>query len=140
MYKVAVTPAMTYGAETGAITKAQENKLNTTEMRKLRWACGQTLLDHVENREMRGRAKVTELHRKIQEKKLRWYEHILRRDEEHVISRATNMKVEGRRKHGRPRRKWMDCVREDLEEKQLSTEDAADRLRWKRVAANGDPA
>ena len=49
VYKVAVRPAITYGAETGAIKKAQEKKLNTTEMRMLRWACGQTLLDHVEN-------------------------------------------------------------------------------------------
>ena len=50
------------------------------------------------------------------------------------------MKVEGRRKQGRPRRKWMDYVREDLEEKQLRTEDAADRLRWKRMTTNCDPA
>ena len=93
----------------------------------------------MEKREIRRR-KVTEMHRKIQEKRLRWYGHILRRDEDHIIRRATNMKVEGRRKQGQPRRKWMDCVREDLEENQLRTEDAADRLRWKHVAANGDPA
>ena len=45
-------------------------------------------------------------------------------------TRAANMKVERRREQGRPRRKWMGCVREDLEEKQLIMEDAADRLRW----------
>ena len=92
------------------------------------------------HREVRGRTKATEMHRKIQEKRLRWYGYILRRDEDHIISRATNMKVERRRKQGRPRRKWMDCVREDLEEKQSRTEDAADRLRWKRVTTNGTPA
>ena len=67
-------------------------------------------------------SKVTEMHRNIQEKRLRWYGNVVRRHEDHVISRATNMKVKRRRKKGRPRRKWMDCVREDLEEKQLRTE------------------
>ena len=87
------------------LNKAQEKKLNTIDMRMLRWVCGQTLLNLVEDREIRGRAKVTELHRKIQEKRGRWYGHILRRDEDHIIRRATNMKVEGRRQQGRPRRK-----------------------------------
>ena len=72
VYKVAVRPAMTCGAKTGAIKKAQEKKLNTIKMRTLRWACGQTPLDHVENREIRGRTKVTEMHRKFQEKRLGW--------------------------------------------------------------------
>ena len=108
-------------------------------MRMPRWACAKTLLDHVENGEIRGRTEATEMHRKIQEKRLRWYGHILWRDEDH-ISRATNMKVEGRRKQGRPPRKWMDCVRGDVEEKQLRTEDAAGRLRWKRMTTNSDPA
>ena len=96
VYKVVVRPAMTYGAETWAIKKAQEKKLNTAKMRMLRRACSQILRDHVENREIRGRTEITEIHRKIQEKGLRWDGHILWRDEDHIIRRATNMKAEGR--------------------------------------------
>jgi len=42
IYKTVVRLAMMYGAETWPIKKAQENKLNVTEMRMLRWMCGIT--------------------------------------------------------------------------------------------------
>jgi len=36
---------MMYGAETWPIKKAQEKRLDTTEMRMLRWTCGITRRD-----------------------------------------------------------------------------------------------
>ena len=130
---------MTYGAETWNIKKSQEKKLNVAEMKMLRWASGHTLLDRIENEEIRRRTKVTELHAKVQEKRLRWYGHMLRRDEDHVTRRTLEMEVEGRRRQGRPRRRWLDCVKEDLAEKRLGVQDAANRERWKRLTKNGDP-
>ena len=35
------------------------------------------------------------------------------------------MEVEGRRRRGRPCRRWLDFLKEDLEEKQLRVQDAA---------------
>lgn len=139
VFKVAVRPAMTYGAETWSIKKTQEKKLNVAEMKMLRWACGHTRLDRIENREIRERVKVTEIHKKIQEKRLRWYGHVLRREENHVTKRTLSMEVDGRRRRGRPRRRWKDCVWEDLREKGLEEGDAADRQRWKSMTSNGDP-
>ena len=40
-----VRSALMYGAETWALKKAQENKLEVAEMRMLRWMCGVTKLD-----------------------------------------------------------------------------------------------
>ena len=138
-YKVAVRPAMTYGAETWSIKKTQEKKLDVAEMKMLRWACGHTRLDRIENQVIRERVKVTEIHKKVQEKRLRWYGHVQRRDENHVTKQALNLEVEGRRRRGRPRRRWMDCVREDMAEKGLAERDAADRQRWRTMTSNGDP-
>ena len=50
------------------------------------------------------------------------------------------MEVEGRRRRGRPRRRLLDCLKEDLEEKQLRVQDAADWQRWRAMTVNGDPA
>jgi hypothetical protein len=45
-------------------------RVNVAEMKMLRFACGHTRLDKIENKEIRNRMKVTEMHRKIQEKRL----------------------------------------------------------------------
>lgn len=49
------------------------------------------------------------------------------------------LQVEGVRGRGRPRRRWDDCIREDLREKDLSGEEALDRREWKRLIRNRDP-
>lgn len=55
-------------------------------MRMLFWADGHTLMDHAENTEIRKRMKVTELHQN--EKRLRWYGHVMRRDQDQVTRRV----------------------------------------------------
>ncbi len=41
--------------------------------------------------------------------------------------------VQGTRRRGRrPKRRWMDCTREDPREKQLSEDDVYDRAWWRR--------
>ncbi len=42
MYKTVVRPAMMYGAETWAVKKAQEKKLDVAEMRMLTWMSGES--------------------------------------------------------------------------------------------------
>ena len=84
------------------------------KMKMLRWACGHTRLDHVENEDIRRRVKVTEVHKKVQEKKLRWYGHVQRGEGDHVTRRTLDMELEGRKPRRRPRRRWMDCVHEDF--------------------------
>jgi hypothetical protein len=74
-------------------------KINVTEMKKLRFACGHTRMDKIENKDNRNKTKVTEMHRKIQEKRLRWYGHIQRR-EEFVTKRVLRMEVEGKEAEG----------------------------------------
>ena len=46
-----VRPTLVYGAETLALERAQENKLEVAEMRMLRWVCGVMKLDKIEMKE-----------------------------------------------------------------------------------------
>ena len=50
MYKVIVRPALLYGTEALPITKCQEKKADTAEMRMLRWMRGIARKDRVENK------------------------------------------------------------------------------------------
>ena len=51
-----------------------------------------------------------------------------------VGRRAMVMKVQGRRKRGRPKRRWLDKVKDDIKEKGLSADDVYDRATWRPVA------
>ena len=44
---------------------------------------------------------------------VRWYDHVLRREDGHVLKRASYFEVEGQRKTGRPKRTWKRQVEED---------------------------
>ena len=57
-FKTIIRPAMTYGSECWAVKKKDENKLNSAEMRMLRWARGKTRLDHIRKEDIRKEADV----------------------------------------------------------------------------------
>ena len=126
-------------AETWALKKAHENKLEVEEMRMLRWMCGVTKLDKIRNERIRGTTKVGEITNKVQERRLKWYWHVMRREEHYVGRRAMVMRVQGRRKRGRPKRRRLDKVKDDIEEKGLSADDVYDRATWRRMSSYIDP-
>ena len=77
--------------------------------------------------------------KKVQERRLKWYGHVMRREEHYVGRRAMVIKVQGRRKRGRPKRRWMDKVKDDLKEKGLSADDVYDHATWRRMSSYIDP-
>ena len=101
MFKTMVRPAMLYGMEAIAVTKAQEKKMEVAEMRMLRFSVGRTRMDRVRNDVIRTTLKVGELNGKLRKTRLRWYGHVLRRDEEYVGQRTRRMVI-GTKGGGRP--------------------------------------
>ena len=81
VYITVVRPALMYGAETLALKKAKDKKLEVAEMRMLRWMCGVTTLDKIRNERIRGTTKVGEITKKVQERRLKLYGHLMRREE-----------------------------------------------------------
>ena len=122
-----------------AVKKAHEKKLDVAEMRMLRWMIGVTKMDRIRNERIRGTTKVGEISKKVQESRLKWYGHVSRREDEYVGKRVLGMEVPGKRRRGRPKRRWMDNIRNDLSERGLSDEDAQDRSRWRRLTRHIDP-
>ena len=50
--------------------------------------------------------------------------HAFRREEEYVGKRVMVMEVPGKRTRGRPKRRWLDKIKKDLSERELSVEEA----------------
>ena len=76
---------------------------------------------------MRGTAKIAKLGDKLRNARLQWYGHVKRREEGYVGKTMMEMAVPGRRKRGRPRRRWMDLAREDMERVGAKEGDKVDR-------------
>ena len=55
-----------------------------------------------------------EISKKVQESRLNWYGHVLRREDEYVGKRVMGMEVPGKRRTGRPKRMWLYSIRIDL--------------------------
>ena len=139
IYNTAVRPAVLYGLETVALTRKQEVELEVAELRMLRFALGVTRLDKIRNEYIRGTAKVERLGSKVRESRLRWYGHVMRRNDEYVGRRVMEMELPGKRRRGRPKRRFMDVVGEDMRELGVTGDDVRDRARWRRVIRCGDP-
>ena len=54
---------------------------------------------------------------KIKRRRLTWFGHMERMEGKRLPNAALHGHVRGERSRGRPRKRWMDNVREDLEER-----------------------
>ena len=76
-----------YGSETWALRKAEQNSLERTEIRMLRWMMGIKRIEKIRNEEIRARAGVANISEKIREARLRWLGHVERRMNEDAVMR-----------------------------------------------------
>ena len=61
---------------------------------------------------------------------MRWYRHVLRRDDEHVLKKPLEFEVKGNRKRGRPKKTWKMQGENESKSVGLEKEDALNRVRW----------
>ena len=99
-----IRPAMLYGAEYWPIKIQHVQQLSVAEIRMLRWICGHTKMDRVQNDDIHDRLEVAPIEEKLVQHRLRWFGHVQRKPPETpahcgVLSQTNNM----RRGRGRPK-------------------------------------
>ena len=139
IHRTVVTPAMMYGLETVAVTKKQEAELEVAEMKMLRFELGVTRMDKIRNSLIRGSLRVAPIGNKVREARLRWYGHVKRRDIDYVGQKVLRMELPGKRKKGRPKRRYMDALVEDMKAAGVQERDTQDRIKWRQSIRCGDP-
>ncbi|KAK6740367.1 hypothetical protein RB195_008685 [Necator americanus] len=140
IYRTVVRPVALYGCECWPTTKALEKVLRAMEMRMLRWTIGATLKEKVSNDTVRSIFGVVPITEKMKDARLRWFGHVLRREEDSVAKTALKLDVSGVRPRGRPNIRWLDRVKLDMIDARLCTADAMDRTKWKTRSRKADPA
>ena len=64
---------------------------------------------------------------------IRWYGHVLRKQNENVIVKALKFEVSGSREGGRLKQTWKKQVENEVKKNGLVKEDACDRTKWRGV-------
>ncbi|VDO23926.1 unnamed protein product [Haemonchus placei] len=126
-YRTVVGSTMLYGSE-------------CWPMRMLRWACGWTRVDRVRNEDVRTAIQTALVQLKMREQRLRWFGHVLRRPQSHLMREAMEFEVQDKRPRGAPEKRWRDVIKKDLAEAEVTAEDAVDRMKWSRLTKAADPA
>jgi len=73
-------------------------------MRMVRWMCGVKLKDRLQGKELRERLGIDDIALVLQQNRLRWYGHVLRKDDDDCVKKCMLYEVEGPRLRGRPKR------------------------------------
>ena len=129
-----VQPAMLYGMETVPMTSSHLKKLVVTEMKICSWACSHPLRDHVRHDDIRKRLKVENITERCR-KQNGWFGHVKRRDQDYVGRKTLEMVPRGRRKRGRLKQRWMDCVNRDMRVIRTTKDEVHDRPGWMRIVS-----
>jgi len=82
----------------------------------VRWMCGVKLKDKVV----------------LQQNRLRWYWHVLRKEDNDWVKKCMEYEVEGARPRGRPKKTCTEIVQKDCQAHKLDREDAMDCNRWRK--------
>ena len=101
-------------------------------MRMVRWMCGVKLQDRVPSKVLRGRLELQDIISVLQRNRLRWYGHVLRKEDSDWVKKCMEYEVEGTRPSGRPKKTRREIVEKDCRARRLNAEDAMDHSRWRK--------
>ena len=95
------------------MAKGHESMLERTEMHIGRWMCGTSLREKKSSAELKDRMGIEALGSVLKRNRLSWFGHVERKDKEDWVRKYMYMEVEGARSRGRPRKTWLEVVRND---------------------------
>ena len=145
IYRTIILPVVLYGCETWSLTLREERKLWVFENMVLRRIFGPRRDEvmgewrRLHNKELNDLYSSLNIVRVIKSRRMRWAGYVARMGEERVAYRFLVGKPEGKRPLGRPRRRWVDNIRMDLQEVGGGYVDwiglAQDRDRWRTLVS-----
>jgi len=118
---IVILSVVMYGGETWSLTLMEVRRLRLFENRVLRRIFGPTREEVTGEWRKIRREELNDLYsprlfRVIKSRRMRWAEHVTLMGESRNIYRVLVVKSEGKRPLGRPRRRWEDNIKMDLQE------------------------
>ena len=125
VYQSCVRSAMLYGSETWCLRESEMAILRRTERTMVRSMCGVKLVDRKNTEELMEMLGLKKTFDRIAKANgVRWYGHVIRREDDNVLKKAMMMEVNGQRKRGRPKMTRKRQVEESVKKVVLKIEEA----------------
>ena len=121
IYRTIILPVVLYGCEAWSLTLREERKLRVFENMMLRRIFGPRRDEvtgewRLHNDELNDFYSSPHIVRVIKSRRMRWVGYVAHMGEERGVYRVLVGKLEGKRPLGRPRRRWVDNIRMNLQE------------------------
>ena len=122
IYRITILPVVLYGCETWSLTLREERRLRVFENMVLRKVFGPKRDEvtgewrKLHNEELNDLYSLPNIVRVVKSSRMRWAWHVARMGEDRGVHRLLVGKPEGKRPLGRPRRRWEDNIKMDLQE------------------------
>ncbi|XP_075096104.1 uncharacterized protein LOC142174207 [Nicotiana tabacum] len=101
-------------------------------MRMLRWMCGDTRKDKIQNEIIRDKVGVAAIEDKLRESRLRWFGHVRKRDMDAPVRRCERWTMTGLRKgRSRPKKYWGVVTRQDMSVLRPTEDMTSDKKVWR---------
>jgi hypothetical protein len=139
-YKTIILSVVVYGCEIWSVTLREEHRLRVFENRVLRGIFGPKRIEitgewrRLRNEELNDLHSSPNIIRVIKSRRMRWAGHVARVGEGRGAYRILVGRPEGRRPLGRPRRRWDDHIKMDLQKVRWG---AWTGLIWLRIGTGG---
>lgn len=139
LYKTVLRPTALYGCETWVLNKKNQERLLRWERRIIRRITGGKKTER--GYERRSNKEIYEIYKEptidkiIKARRLQWLGHIERMEEGRIPKTIAYRRPTYKKKRGRPRKRWYEAVKADLEEKNIREWKikSKNRKEWKNI-------
>jgi hypothetical protein len=131
LYSACVQSVLVYGSETWALKVGDVQRMMSTERMMVRWMCGVSLKDRRSSLELLDCMGIVCICERMRRCRLSWFGHVERKSGDDWVSKCRDLVVEGARGVGRGKKKWFECVANDMRDLGLKRGDAMDRAVWR---------
>ena len=127
-----VRSAMLYASEIWCLRENEMAVLRKTERAIVRAMCGAKLMEKKRTEDLMEMLGLKETAVQIAKANgVRWYGHVLKRDDGHILRKALEFEMRGKRKRGRPKKTWKTQVEKENKSVGLEKKDAMNSARWR---------
>ena len=96
-------------------------------------------LGHIRNEDIRKEAHIKPVETFLENRRIKWFGHCMRREHNHICAKSLRLEVSGRRRRGRPKQRCGGKSTEDMKKYQLA-KDMAQYCKYWMTKLIADPA